>query len=54
MFSLTGADPGFDEGGSHKRLPTAVASRGSRGVVPRKIFNFKASEMRFPAFSGAI
>ena len=28
--------------------------RGSGGMLPRKIFNFRASEMRFPAFSGAI
>ena len=27
---------------------------GSGGMLPRKIFNFRASEMRFPAFSGAI
>ena len=39
----------FTKGGSDKRPPKAVAPRGAR-----KIFNFRASEMRFPAFSGAI
>ena len=48
-----GADPGF-EGGADKRPPKAVAPRGSDGMLPRKKFNFRASEMRFPAFSGAI
>ena len=42
------------KGGSDKRLPKAVAPRGVRDMLPRKIFNFMASEMRFPAFSGAI
>ena len=49
-----GADPGFDEEGSDKRPPKAVAPRGYGGMLPRKIFNVMASEMRFPAFSGAI
>ena len=48
-----GADPGF-EGGADKRPPKAVAPRGSDGMLPRKKINFRASEMRFPAFSGAI
>ena len=46
------ADPGFDEGGSDKRPPKAMAPRGSGGMLPPKMFNFRASEMRFPAFSG--
>ena len=39
------------KGGSDKRPPKAG---GSGGVLPQKKFNFRASEMRFPAFSGAI
>ena len=50
----SGLDPGFDEGGSDKRPPMAVAPRGSVGMLPWKMFNFRASEMPFPAFSGAI
>ena len=42
------------KGGSDKRPPKAVAPRVVRGMLPRNIFNFRASEMRFPAFSGAI
>ena len=42
------------KGGSDKRPPKAVAPRGVRGRLPWKIFNFRASEMRFPAFSGEI
>ena len=42
------------KGGLDKRPPKAVAPRGSGGILPRKSFNFRASEMRFPAFSGAI
>ena len=50
-----GADPGFEEGDSDKRPPKAVAPLGGAGgMLTRKIFNFRASEMRFPAFSGAI
>ena len=49
------ADPAFDDGGgSDKRPPKVVAPRGSGGMLPRKNFNFRASEMRFSAFSGAI
>ena len=50
----SGADPGFDEGGWDKRPSKAVAPRRVRGMFPRKSFNFRASEMRFPAFSRAI
>ena len=46
-----GADPGFDEGGSDKRPPKALDPRGCGDMLPRKIFNFGASEMQF---SGAI
>ena len=42
------------KGGLDKRLPKAVAPRGVQWHAPQKIFNFMASEMRFPAFSGAI
>ena len=42
------------KGGSNKRPPKAVAPRGSGGMLPRKIFNLRASEMRFPVFQGAI
>ena len=43
------------KGGLDRRPPKAVKPLGvSRGMLPRKIFNFRASEMRFPAFSGAI
>ena len=42
------------KGGSDKRPSKAVAPRGVRGMLPQKIFNFRASEMRFPAFSVAI
>ena len=42
------------KGGSDKRPPKAVAPRGVRVHAPPEIFNFMASEMRFPAFSGAI
>ena len=37
------------KGGSDKCPPKAVAPSGVR-----KFFNFRASEMQFPAFSGAI
>ena len=47
-----GAHPGFHEVGLDKRPPTAVAPRGSRGMFPRKIFNFRTSELRFPALPG--
>ena len=40
--------------GSDKRLLKALAPGGPGDMLPRKIFNFRASEMRFPAFSGAI
>ena len=33
-----GADPGFDEGGSDKRPPKAVAPRGVRGHAPPENF----------------
>ena len=36
--------------GLDKRPPKAGAPSG----LPQKIFNFRASEMQFPAFSGAI
>ena len=36
-----------------KRPPKTVLVGGSGGMLPRKNFNFRASEMRFPAFSGA-
>ena len=42
------------KGGSDKRPPMAVAPKGSVSMLPWKIFNFRASEMPFPAFSGAI
>ena len=42
------------KGSSDKSPPKAVGPRGVRGHVARKMFNFRASEMRFPAFSGAI
>ena len=42
------------KGGLDKHPPKAVAPRGSGGLLPRKMFNFRASEMQFPAFSGAI
>ena len=40
----------FTKGGSNKRPPKALAPRGVRG----KFFNFRVSEIRFTAFSGAI
>ena len=49
---LLGRIHDLTKGGSDKRPPKAVAPRGVPGV--RKIFNFRASEMRFPAFLGAI
>ena len=54
ISSLLGLIQDLTKGGSEKRPPKAVAPRGVRGHAPRKIFNFRASEMRFPAFSGAI
>ena len=41
------------KGVSDKCQPKAVVPGGSGGMFPRKIFNFRASKMRFPAFSGA-
>ena len=41
-------------GVSYKRPPKTVAPRGIRGMPCRKMFYFRASEMLFPAFSGAI
>ena len=53
IIFYAGVDPGFEEGGSDNGPPKAVAPRGSRGMLLRKIFNFRTSEMRFLAFSGA-
>ena len=54
--NLTGADPGFDEGGggAEKRPPRAASPRGVWRHGPPDIFNSRASELRFSAFSGAI
>ena len=41
-------------GGADNRLLKALAPRGSGGMLPWKIFNFRATEMQFPSFSGAI
>ena len=41
-------------GGSDKCPPKAVAPMGVEGMLLRKIFNFRASKMQFPVFSGAI
>ena len=45
-LDMLGRIQDLTKGGSDKRPPKAVAPRG--------VFNFRASEMRFPAFSGAI
>lgn len=42
------------KGSGDNHLLKALAPRGSGGMLPRKTFNFRATEMRFPAFSGAI
>ena len=49
-----GAD--FMKGGSDKWPPKVVAPRRvwSGGMLPQKIVKFRVSELRFPAFSGAI
>ena len=38
------------KGGSDKRLLKVAAPGGSGGMLPQKSFNFRAYEMRLPAF----
>lgn len=47
---LLGRIQDLTKGGSHNGPSKAVAPKGVWGL-PWKIFNFMASEMRFPAFS---
>ena len=54
MFRHVGRIQDLTKGGSDKGPTKAVALRGVREHAPPDIFNFRASEMRFPAFSGAI
>ena len=54
VHGLLGRIQDLTKGVSDKRPPKTLAPRGVRGHGHRKIFNFRASEMRFPAFSGAI
>ena len=54
LIGFLGRIQDLTKGGSDKRPPKAVVPRECGGMLPLKIFNFRASEMRFPAFSGVI
>ena len=50
--SILGRIQDLTKGGSDKSPPKAVAPRGSGGILPLNIFNFRASECDFQRFQG--